>query len=125
MKLLYIYSRVSSEKQLLGDGLNRQSISKELLKVIEQKHECKFTELLSDRGVSAFKGDNILSTGELGQFIERVNSGYIKNPILLVESIDRITRLPIDKARELFSKILLLISPKIIIMSQHLMVLEK
>lgn len=106
MKPLYIYSRVSSEKQLLGDGLNRQSISKELLKVIEQKHECKFTELLSDRGVSAFKGDNILSTGELGQFIERVNSGYIKNPILLVESIDRITRLPIDNARELFSKIL-------------------
>ena len=106
MKPLYIYSRVSSEKQLLGDGLNRQSISKELLKVIEQKHECKFTELLSDRGVSAFKGNNILSTGELGQFIERVNSGYIKNPILLVESIDRITRLPIDKARELFSKIL-------------------
>ncbi|PAX99561.1 hypothetical protein CKO50_20330 [Pseudoalteromonas sp. HM-SA03] len=106
MKKLYIYSRVSSDAQLSGKGLDRQTIDPSIIQQIEQQHGCKLAGLISDQGVSAYKGDNISDTGELGQFINSVKNGQLKNCILAVETIDRITRLPIHDARKLFATIL-------------------
>ncbi|NSY33354.1 hypothetical protein DS891_07045 [Pseudoalteromonas sp. JC28] len=106
MKNLYVYSRVSSEVQISGKGLDRQTIDPSIIHQLENQHNCKLAGYLSDRGVSAFKGDNISDTGELGQFINSVKNGQLKNCVLAVETIDRITRLPIHQARKLFATIL-------------------
>ena len=48
---------------------------------------------LSDAGLSAFKGDH-LSKGALGRFLDMAQSGDLgSEPVLLVEAIDRLSRL--------------------------------
>jgi DNA invertase Pin-like site-specific DNA recombinase len=59
-----------------------------------------------DLGVSAFKGDNA-TEGKLGAFIEAVDSGAVpKGSILVMESLDRLSRQQVHHALELFLGIL-------------------
>ena len=59
-----------------------------------------------DLGISAFGGDNA-TVGKLGQFIEAVDKGDIPaGSILLVESLDRLSRQQVHHALELFLGIL-------------------
>jgi len=98
---IYSYVRFSSEPQLRGDSLRRQN---ELIdKYAKEKNLTLDDELrFEDRGISAFRGEN-LAKGALGQFVESVREGRIAaGSVLLVESLDRITRLKVREAMQLF-----------------------
>lgn len=94
MKKVFVYHRVSSDQQLDGSGIARQA---ELLEgYLERTGICfemddPIPVVLSDQGVSAFKGLNI-SEGELGAWMEEVRKGMWDSSILVVESIDRFSR---------------------------------
>lgn len=100
----YSYVRISTEKQTHGDGIRRQT---EMSRRYAKEHDLRLDEdfQLLDRGVSAFKGDNVV-TGALGQFLIAVESGRVPSgSYLLVESLDRLSRDKIDAALELFRRI--------------------
>ncbi|EPR1414797.1 recombinase family protein [Citrobacter koseri] len=94
MKKVFVYHRVSSDQQLDGSGIARQA---ELLEgYLDRTGICSEMDdpipvVLSDQGVSAFKGLNI-SEGELGAWMEEVRNGMWDSSILVVESIDRFSR---------------------------------
>lgn len=99
----YSYIRMSTEKQLGGDSLQRQ-LEKTQQYASEQGWE--LDDSLRDLGVSAFKGKNV-EGGALGNFIELCREGEIKKgSVLIVENLDRMSRQrPID-AFNVFTSIL-------------------
>jgi len=89
------YIRLSTEEQLKGDGRRRQ------LKKIEDfafEKGWEISEILEDIGKSAYHGKNTSAGGALFDFCKKVRSGEVENPILLVESLDRISRESVKKA---------------------------
>jgi len=89
--LAYSYIRMSTNLQLKGDSLRRQT---ELSKAYAEKHGLRLVSdmELQDIGVSAFKGDNV-ANGALGKFLESAKAGQVQaGSYLLVESLDRLTR---------------------------------
>jgi len=105
MPTAYSYRRFSSKKQEEGDSLRRQTEAAE--KFLTNHPEYILSkDTYVDKGVSAYKGKN-KDEGELAQFIEAVESGKIeKGSLLLIESVDRLSRLLPSKAKELFNRIL-------------------
>jgi len=104
MTTAYSYLRFSSDKQEQGDSVRRQ------LKLAEDyavKHSLKLdTSTYRDLGVSAFKGKNKVE-GSLGAFLEAIQKKRIKaGSVLLVESLDRLSRESVDTALELFMSII-------------------
>ncbi|OIO03012.1 MAG: hypothetical protein AUJ49_05300 [Desulfovibrionaceae bacterium CG1_02_65_16] len=94
----YIYIRLSSQAQAWGDGERRQHDA--ALRFVET-HGLRLTETLQDIGVSAFRGDNA-STGSLGSFLKRAENGEIPpGSMLVVESLDRLTRNCVNPALKL------------------------
>lgn len=91
----YSYSRVSSGKQTTGSGLSRQIA---LAETWAERHGLQLDSSLqlSDAGRSAYKGKHL--SGALGRFLQLAQSGQIEHgSVLLVEAIDRISRLePLD-----------------------------
>lgn len=87
--IAYSYLRMSSAAQIKGDSLRRQL---ERSRTYAQKHGLQLDESLRDLGVSAFRGKNH-QEGALGRFLELVRDGRIASgSILIVESLDRISR---------------------------------
>lgn len=102
----YSYSRVSRTSQAeIGLGLQRQQ---ELIKnFLKDKPEYKLVNTIQDAGVSGFTGDNVLDGAGLGCFINQVKAGAIpEDSLLIVESVDRISRGGIRAARKIFSTLL-------------------
>jgi len=102
---VYSYTRCSTLKQLGGDTRRRQ------LKMSEDwcaRHglELENSLKLHDHGVSAHKGKNA-THGRLAVFLKALENGQIvPGSILLVESLDRLSRNEIDEALTLFLGIL-------------------
>ncbi|RUW62428.1 recombinase family protein [Mesorhizobium sp. M7A.F.Ca.US.008.03.1.1] len=96
------YARWSSGKQAQGDSSARQT-----KKAVDfcAYHGLILDSQLVDDGVSAFKGANL--EAELGQFVRDVRSGKIPNDVvLIVENIDRITRVKPTRAIRYFLDLL-------------------
>ena len=93
MATAYSYERVSSGLQAeKGRGLDRQANAAERW-CASNGHTLNANLSLSDAGLSAFKGDH-LSKGALGRFLDMTQAGDLgTEPILLVEAIDRLSRL--------------------------------
>ncbi|MFZ0254082.1 MAG: recombinase family protein, partial [Gammaproteobacteria bacterium] len=105
MRLAYSYIRFSTPDQLKGDSLRRQL---ELSRNYAEQHGLILDDKLKlrDIGVSAFKGDNIAS-GRLGAFLKAIDSGKVqRGSLLLIESLDRLTRDQMSKALSVFIEIL-------------------
>lgn len=105
MKTAYSYTRISTTVQLHGEGLRRQS---ESALAYCKTHNLRLDETLklADEGLSAFHGDNLLR-GKLGKFLELVDAKKIKRgSVLLVESLDRVSRANVLDAQELFLSII-------------------
>ncbi len=104
MKKAYSYVRFSRAEQAAGDSLRRQTAKAE---AYCERHGLAFdNRSLQDLGVSAFRGKNA-QTGALAGFLEAIKAGRVsKGSILIVESLDRLTRSQIMEAMELFSSIL-------------------
>ena len=91
MTIAYFYPRFSSKAQADGASEQRQREAAEAF--------CRRKRLilddtldLSDRGVSAYKGENV-QKGALGRFLELVNIGRVeRGSYLIVESFDRLSR---------------------------------
>ncbi|MGO8150463.1 recombinase family protein [Rhizobium leguminosarum] len=101
----YSYVRMSTDLQLKGDSLRRQTE--------ESKRYCEENGLelvedftLQDIGVSAYHGKNV-AQGALGRFLAHAQKGSIpEGSFLIVESLDRISREKAEAAIALFLQIL-------------------
>lgn len=105
MKVAYSYIRFSSPEQARGDSLRRQLQA--TLAWCEEHHlELDGTLSLRDLGVSAFRGKNV-HEGALRGFLEAIDTGRVRSgSVLIVESLDRISREEILDALEVFLSIL-------------------
>lgn len=102
MGTAYSYVRISSKRQLKGDGVRRQL---EKSQDYAAKHGLDLDESLQDLGVSAFTGAN-REHGALAQFLMMIKGNKIEvGSYLLVESLDRLSRDHIDIALPVFLSI--------------------
>ena len=89
--LAIAYARWSSLEQGKGSTLERQ------LQIVDRycsQHGLEILEQVTDEGSSAYAGTNV-HTGNLGRIVSRVESGQLPRDItIVVEQIDRISRLP-------------------------------
>ncbi|MBB1583214.1 recombinase family protein [Serratia sp. OS31] len=95
MRKCFLYSRVSSDAQISGDGLVRQEdkLKQYLLQNAERLNLSTIDyEILVDSGISGWKGSNMGDTAALGQLFMRVESDEIDDSVLIVESLDRFSR---------------------------------
>lgn len=101
----YSYIRFSTPEQEKGDSLRRQ--------VEQSEAYCKIHNLtlddslrLTDRGLSAFHGTH-RTRGTLGEFLRLVEQGEIESgSVLLVESLDRLSREQVLDALSQFTGII-------------------
>jgi len=99
----YSYIRMSTSIQLKGDSLRRQL---ELSKKYADEHGLELVDSLKDIGISAFRGKNI-SDGAFGEFLQSIKKGNIDpGSVLLVESLDRLSRDKVLTAFRSFTEIL-------------------
>ena len=99
----YSYLRISTDQQRVGDGIRRQM---EASKAYAKQHDYELVETMSDIGMSAFKGKNV-KEGALGVFIAAIDVGNIDTgSVLLVESLDRLSRDNVLTAFAQFTSIL-------------------
>jgi DNA invertase Pin-like site-specific DNA recombinase len=101
----YSYIRFSSKQQADGDSLRRQT---EKAAAYCHRHGWNLDTALNlrDLGVSAFRGKNAL-VGNLKVFLDEVKRGTVRpGSVLIVESIDRISRQGIDEGYDLIKGIL-------------------
>lgn len=104
-KKAYSYVRMSTAEQLRGDSLRRQlALSERYAK--DHGLDLVPENQLQDIGLSAFSGEHI-THGAFGVFLEKVRTGEIeRGAYLLVESLDRLSRLSIIDALQLFLEII-------------------
>lgn len=119
MPIAYSYTRFSSDAQEGNDSIRRQTAA--AAKFIEDHPELGLvldtTLSLTDAGVSAYKGKNLGKSGALGLFMEAVRNGLIKpGSWLLLESLDRFTRQPVNVAAP---ELLFLINEGIVVVTLH------
>lgn len=106
MKKAISYIRFSSKNQSGGDSTKRQS--KYINDWLEHNPDYYLDDSLKfvDLGISGFSGKNAIS-GDFGEFLSAVEQGFIEEgSVLLVESLDRVSRQDIDAAGEQLRKIL-------------------
>lgn len=102
---VYLYIRMSTEEQMQGDSLRRQD---EGGRTYAAKHGLLLSEdrILKDIGLSAFDGTNV-AKGKLGEFLRKAEASHFANgAILLVESLDRISRQDIFSGVEILFTLL-------------------
>ena len=103
MPKAYAYIRYSRAIQQTGDSEHRQLTA---LDLFETSTGTPITEVVYDKGKSAFRGDNARS-GNFKEMLDRMDSGAIgAGDYLVVESIDRITRQRVLDGVELLQGIL-------------------
>jgi DNA invertase Pin-like site-specific DNA recombinase/ElaB/YqjD/DUF883 family membrane-anchored ribosome-binding protein len=102
----YSYIRFSTPEQRKGDSLRRQTEFSERY-AAEHGLVLDSSLRLQDLGLSAYKGEHRSDKGALGQFLKLVEMGKIeKGSVLLVESLDRLSREEITEALEQFLAII-------------------
>lgn len=96
------YARWSSGKQAHGDSLARQTKNAE---DFCRTHGLTLDRQLVDDGVSAFKGANLEAS--FGKLVTDIKSGVIPaETVLIVENVDRISRLNYYDAQKFFGSVL-------------------
>jgi DNA invertase Pin-like site-specific DNA recombinase len=103
--IAYSYLRFSTPEQASGDSRRRQL---SLAEKYAADHHLKLDRQLSfrDLGVSAFRGRNA-KEGALRAFLEAIEHNLVpQNSVLLIESLDRLSRDRILSAQALFMQII-------------------
>jgi DNA invertase Pin-like site-specific DNA recombinase len=99
----FSYIRMSSERQLLGDSLKRQF---ELAQAYAAEHDLELDNMKPDVGLSGWTGANRLA-GTLHSFLAKIGTPAVPaGSMLLVESLDRISRQNVLEAQALFLSII-------------------
>lgn len=92
------YVRWSNTSQASGDSLRRQTDAAE---AYAASRGLTISTSLTDSGLSAFRGKN-LQDGALGDLVDAVRAGHVvPGTVLIVESLDRISRQSPEKALQL------------------------
>lgn len=105
MSRVYSYARFSTPEQASGDSLRRQS---EAARKWAEARALPLDEslTLTDQGVSAYRGSNTDEDRGLGAFLYACRQGLIRpGSFLLVESLDRISRMSPRRAQRLLDDI--------------------
>jgi DNA invertase Pin-like site-specific DNA recombinase len=105
MVMAYSYLRCSKKKQLKGDTRDRQT---EWSAEVAEKRGFALDDAFrfEDWGTSAYRSKNV-DVGQLGKFLDAVARGRIApGSVLMVESLDRLSRDFFDDAFEVFRRIL-------------------
>jgi DNA invertase Pin-like site-specific DNA recombinase len=101
---VYSYRRFSSGRQTSGHSLERQTEAARRW-CMERGYELDEKLALSDLGVSAYTSDNVMR-GAMAGFLAAAEAGRIpRGSILLVESLDRLSRASIPDAIAVLTKI--------------------
>lgn len=101
---VYSYSRWSTPEQAKGDSSRRQADAADRW-AARHGYKLDLSLNITDEGVSAYRGGNALDGG-LSRFLEACRSGLIEEgSFLLVESLDRISRMAPRKAQRLIDDI--------------------
>jgi DNA invertase Pin-like site-specific DNA recombinase len=101
---VYSYARWSTPEQAKGDSSRRQADAADRW-AARNGYELDLSLNITDNGVSAFRGSNALDGG-LSRFLEACRRGLIEEgSFLLVESLDRISRMVPRKAQRLIDDI--------------------
>jgi hypothetical protein len=106
-KVCFSYIRFST-KQQGGDDKSSEWRQSEIAPRVAKEKGWLLDETLNiaDLGVSAFKGKNA-TTGNLGILLDALKEGRIpKGRICIIEAWDRLTRMEVDEAYELFRNLL-------------------
>jgi DNA invertase Pin-like site-specific DNA recombinase len=96
-----VYIRFSSEEQAAGHSVERQKAN---IESYCNREGLKISETLIDEGLSAFKGHHV-AKGNLGRFLAEADKGLHSGKALVVEHLDRLSRLGISKTSELLNRI--------------------
>jgi DNA invertase Pin-like site-specific DNA recombinase len=100
----YSYVRFSSPEQARGDSLRRQTELAEKYAIERGLHLNSLT--FRDLGISAFSGSN-RTEGALSAFIRACQTGRVpRGSVLLVESLDRLSREEVRKALRLLLELI-------------------
>jgi DNA invertase Pin-like site-specific DNA recombinase len=88
------YARVSSERQLSGEGLRRQRKGNLDWIASHPEYRIRLDEEASDAARSAWKGDHVFKKdAALGKLLDMVEAGELRPPLMLiVEALDRLSR---------------------------------
>ena len=102
----YSYIRFSTPEQMKGNSIERQTdMAAQYCTVnnLELDNELN----LQDLGISAYKGKNLDENAALGGFINAIDEGKVQQgSILLIESLDRLSRQKISDAHESLKSII-------------------
>ncbi|HHL4507485.1 TPA: recombinase zinc beta ribbon domain-containing protein [Escherichia coli] len=107
---VWCYARISTLKQVDGFGIQRQvNTINQFLQYVVLDHRLPFTldtenitQMVAE-GKSAFRGKNWNEKTLLGKYRKMVMDGVINDSVLIVENIDRLTRLDPFQAVEIIS----------------------
>lgn len=107
---VWSYARVSTLNQVDGFGIQRQvNTINQFIQYLVLDHRLPFvldteniTQMVAE-GKSAFKGKNWNPKTKLGQYRKMVMDGVLPDSVLIVENIDRLTRLDPFQAVEIIS----------------------
>ncbi|EPJ92145.1 recombinase family protein [Pseudomonas psychrophila] len=104
----YSYIRFSTPDQAKGDSYRRQTEAAKRYCQLNGLQWANTSEyLFFDKGRSAFKGKNLDDNSELSRFLSYINNGTIlPGSVLIVESLDRLSRDRITEALPRFLDIL-------------------
>ncbi len=95
MAKAYSYARFSSGSQAEGDSLRRQLSA---ARSYANNHDLDLDTSLQDHGVSGYDGAN-RTKGALKTFLDMIEDGRIEvGSYLLLDSMDRLSRLPVARA---------------------------
>jgi DNA invertase Pin-like site-specific DNA recombinase len=101
--LVLSYLRFSRREQKKGDSTRRQTEGRQRWL---DAHKLTLSKGFADEGVSAYRGKNA-ATGDLSRLLRLIEQGKIPaGSILLVESLDRLSRADILSALNLFTGII-------------------
>ncbi len=103
--MIHVYARVSSAKQIKGQSLTLQK-DKEIAQQLALKYNTTVNPRdYIDEGKSAYSGKNL--ENELGRLLSDIDQDIIKSgDVVVVRTLDRLSRLSLMDAMEVYSKIL-------------------
>jgi DNA invertase Pin-like site-specific DNA recombinase len=107
MPKAYSYVRFSSLRQERGDSLRRQAALRDAWLARHDDMVLDDTLRLKDLGISGFKGKNRRDGIALAGFLAAIESGAVEpGSVLILESLDRLSRDMVSKAFRVFMGIL-------------------
>lgn len=104
---IWPYGRFSSKPQELGDSRRRQD--EKISRWIQARgyDQTMVQQTIFDSGLSGFHGDHLRDGGGLAQILTQIQGGTIaQGDVILVENMDRLSRLPPSIAQEMLLNII-------------------